>query len=51
MAVGGPLPLRSAGRAAMHVVAIVLGWALFVFGWLRVASVDPSSMAMTSNSG
>jgi hypothetical protein len=39
MAVAGPTPLGSAGRAAMHVVGITLGWALFVFGWIRVAAL------------
>ncbi|MBW7924109.1 MAG: hypothetical protein H3C59_05125 [Burkholderiaceae bacterium] len=39
MAVAGPTPLGSAGRAALHIVGIAFGWALFVFGWIRVAAM------------
>lgn len=34
----GPTPLGSVGRAAVHLVGIAFGWALFVFGWFRVAA-------------
>ncbi len=38
MAVTGPTPLGTSGRSVVHVVGIALGWALFVFGWIRVAA-------------
>lgn len=38
MAVAGPTPLGSTARALMHVLIIGLGWALFVYGWVRVAA-------------
>ncbi|MCD6680464.1 MAG: hypothetical protein LT102_07375 [Burkholderiaceae bacterium] len=33
-----PTPLASIGRRAAHAVGIALGWALFVYGWMRVAA-------------
>jgi len=33
-----PTPLGSAGRRVTHVIGIALGWALFVYGWMRVAA-------------
>lgn len=38
MSVTGSTPLGSPGRAALHIGAIFVGWALFVVGWARVAS-------------
>lgn len=38
MSVPGPAPLSSPVRMAVHAVIVVLGWALLVFGWLRVAA-------------
>jgi len=34
----GPAPLQSASRALLHLLAIVAGWALFVWGWFDVAA-------------
>lgn len=34
----GPAPLPSAPRTLLHLLAIVAGWALFVWGWVEVAS-------------
>ena len=38
MAVVGPTPLGSAVRALMHVLIVSFGWALFAYGWVRVAA-------------